>query len=121
NHDQRGYHFPWGEKYHGLLEKKAGGGDNYDSQANQNLAANLKGKLLLTFGTLDDNVHPNMTLSVIDALIKANKKFDVFVYPNRNHGYAAEPYVIRQTWDYFVKNLRGEEPPADFVLRPPPR
>ncbi|MEO7965323.1 MAG: DPP IV N-terminal domain-containing protein [Gemmatimonadaceae bacterium] len=118
NHDQRGYHFPWGEKYHGLLEKK-GTGTNYDSQANQNLAAHLKGKLLLTYGTLDDNVHPNMTLAVIDALIKANKRFDVFVYPNRNHWYALEPYVIRQTWDYFVKNLRGEEPPADFVMREP--
>ena len=118
NHDQRGYHFPWGEKYHGLLEKK-GDGTNYDSQANQNLAANLKGKLLLTYGTLDDNVHPDMTLAVIDALIKANKKFDVFVYPNRNHGYAGEPYVIRQTWDYFVKHLRGEEPPEDYVMRQP--
>ena len=119
NHDQRGYHFPWGEKYHGLLEKKATGGTNYDSQANQNLAAKLKGKLLLTYGTLDDNVHPDMTLAVIDALIKANKRFDVFVYPNRNHGYAAEPYVTRQTWDYFVRHLRGEEPPEDFVLRQP--
>lgn len=119
NHDQRGYHFPWGEKYHGLVEKKPGGGSNYDSQANQNLAANLKGKLLLTYGTLDDNVHPDMTLAVIDALIRANKKFDVFVFPNRNHGYAGEPYVIRQTWDYFVRHLRGEEPPEDFVIRQP--
>ncbi|MEP7347636.1 MAG: DPP IV N-terminal domain-containing protein, partial [Gemmatimonadaceae bacterium] len=57
NHDQRLYHFPWGEKYHGLMEVK-NGVNNYDSQANQNLAANLKGKLLLTYGTLDDNVHP---------------------------------------------------------------
>ncbi|MDP1858851.1 MAG: DPP IV N-terminal domain-containing protein [Gemmatimonadaceae bacterium] len=118
NHDQRGYHFPWGEKYHGLVEVK-NGVNNYDSQANQNLAANLKGKLLLTYGTLDDNVHPDMTLAVIDALIKANKKFDVFVFPNRNHGYAAEPYVIQQMWDYFVKHLRGEEPPEDFVIRQP--
>ena len=118
NHDQRGYHFPWGEKYHGLVEVKDGV-NNYDSQANQNLAANLKGKLLLTYGTLDDNVHPDMTLAVIDALIKANKKFDVFVFPNRNHGYAAEPYVIQQMWDYFVKHLRGEEPPEDFVIRQP--
>ncbi len=118
NHDQRGYHFPWGEKYHGL-EVKTGTGSNYDSQANQNLAANLKGKLLLTYGTLDDNVHPDMTLAVIDALIRANRKFDVFVFPNRNHGYAGEPYVIQQTWDYFVKHLRGEEPPADFIIRVP--
>lgn len=118
NHDQRGYHFPWGEKYHGL-EVKGPAGSNYESQANQNLAANLRGKLLLTYGTLDDNVHPDMTLAVIDALIRANKKFDVFVYPNRNHGYAGEPYVIQQTWDYFVRHLRGEEPPSDFIIRLP--
>jgi dipeptidyl aminopeptidase/acylaminoacyl peptidase len=120
NHDQRGYHFPWGEKYHGLLTKK-GDGDSYDSQANQNLAANLKGKLLLTYGTLDDNVHANMTLRVADELIKANKTFDMFVFPNRNHGYAGEPYAIRRTWDYLVENLRGEKPPADYFIRPPPR
>jgi dipeptidyl aminopeptidase/acylaminoacyl peptidase len=118
NHDQRGYHFPWGEKYHGLLQKTAAG-SNYDSQANQLLAANLKGKLLLSYGTLDDNVHPDMTLAVIDALIKANKTFDVFVFPNRNHGYAIEPYAIRQTWDYFVRHLRGEQPPDGFVIRQP--
>lgn len=120
NHDQRGYHFPWGEKYHGLLGKKAGGGDSYDSQANQNLAANLKGKLLLTYGTLDDNVHPNMTLVVVDELIKHNKNFDLLVFPNRNHGYANEPYVVRRTWDYFVKHLRGEDPPPEYNIRPPP-
>lgn len=119
NHDQRGYHFPWGEKYHGLVQTSAAGGSNYDSQANQNLAANLKGKLLLTYGTLDDNVHPDMTLAVIDALIRANKVFDVFVFPNRNHGYAIEPYVIRQTWDYFVRHLRGEEPASGFVITQP--
>ena len=120
NHDNRGYHFPWGEKYHGLLEKK-GSGDSYDSQANQSYAANLKGRLLLTYGTLDDNVHGNLTLRVAEELIKANKTFDMFVFPNRNHGYASEPYVIRRTWDYFVQHLRGETPPTDYAIRPPPR
>ncbi len=121
NHDQRGYHFPWGEKYHGLLERKPGGGDNYDSQANQNLAANLKGKLLLTYGTLDDNVHPDLTLRVAEELIRHNKTFDMFVYPNRNHGYASEPYVVRHTWDYLVTHLLGETPPPNYEIRPPPR
>jgi dipeptidyl-peptidase-4 len=120
NHDNRGYAFGWGEKYHGLVEKK-GTGDSYDSQANQNYAANLKGKLLLTYGTLDDNVHGNLTLRVAEELIKANKTFDMFVFPNRNHGYAGEPYVIRRTWDYLVEHLRGEKPPADYFIRPPPR
>ncbi len=85
NHDNRGYHFPWAEKYQGLLKENSDGGDNYDSQANQNLAANLKGKLLLTYGSLDDNVHPNMTLLVAEQLIKNNKDFDMLVMPNRNH------------------------------------
>ncbi len=118
NHDQRGYHFPWGEKYQGLLERGADGTDNFDSQANQNLVANLKGKLLLHYGTLDDNVHPNMTLLVAQQLIEHNKDFDMLVFPNRNHGYAREPYLIRRTWDYFVEHLLGAEPPTEFDLRP---
>ena len=119
NHDNRGYHFPWGEKYQGLLVENPDGTDNYDSQANQNLAANLQGKLLLHYGTLDDNVHPNMTIRVIDELIRHNKDFDMFVLSNRNHGYANEPYVVRRTWDYFVEHLRGEMPPVEYRISPP--
>ena len=116
NHDNRSYDYTWGEKYQGLV-KKSEGGDNFDPQANQLLARNLKGKLLLMYGTLDDNVHPNATLLVIDALIRANKNFDLIVMPNRNHGFAGEPYVLRRTWDYFVKHLLAKEPPADFEIR----
>ncbi len=116
NHDNRSYDYTWGEKYQGLVKKSAAG-DNFDAQANQLLARNLKGKLLLMYGTLDDNVHPNNTLMVIDALIRANKNFDLIVLPNRNHGFAGEPYVLRRTWDYFVKNLLGKEPPEDFEIR----
>jgi dipeptidyl aminopeptidase/acylaminoacyl peptidase len=117
NHDNRSYDYTWGEKYQGLLVKDAAkGGDTFDSQANQRLAANLQGKLLLMYGTLDDNVHPNSTLLVIDALIRANKNFDLLVLPNRNHGFASEPYVLRRTWDYFLENLRGERPPDGFAI-----
>ena len=116
NHDNRSYDYTWGEKYQGLLEKDEKGGDNFDSQANHLLAGNLKGKLLLMYGTMDDNVHPNATLLLIDELIEANKDFDVLVLPNRNHGFANEPYVVRRTWDYFVRHLRGEEPPAGFEI-----
>lgn len=119
NHDNRGYHFPWGEKYQGLLEANAAGGDNYDSQANQELAADLRGKLLLHYGTLDDNVHPNMTIRLVEELIRHNKDFDMFVLPNRNHGYANEPYVVRRTWDYFVKHLLGKEPPREYEITGP--
>ena len=114
NHDNRSYDYTWGEKYQGLLVENGDGSDNFDSQANHLLAENLEGKLLLMYGTLDDNVHPNATLLVIDELIDANKDFDLIVLPNRNHGYANEPYVVRRTWDYFVRHLRGEEPPREF-------
>jgi len=119
NHDNRGYHFPWGEKYQGLLTRNDDGTDNYDAQANQNLAANLKGKLLLHYGSLDDNVHPNNTILVAQALIAANRDFDMLVFPNRNHGYAREPYLIRRTWDYFVENLMGAEPPHGYEIKEP--
>jgi len=119
NHDNRSYHFPWGEKYQGLREAKEGGGDNYDSQANQNLAANLKGKLLLHYGTLDDNVNPNNSLLVAQQLIAHNRDFDMLVFPNRNHGYAREPYLIRRTWDYFVQNLMGATPPRGYEIKQP--
>jgi dipeptidyl aminopeptidase/acylaminoacyl peptidase len=117
NHDNRSYEYTWGENYQGVLKKRPAGGDNFDSQANHLLARNLKGKLFLMYGTLDDNVHPNATLLLIDELIKNNKSFDLLVMPNRNHGYASEPYVIRRTWDYFVRHLLGVEPPADFEIR----
>ncbi len=121
NHDNRGYLFAWAERYQGLLVRDSvRGGDNYDSQANQNLAANLEGKLLLSYGSLDDNVHPNNTLLVVQALIANNKDFDLFVMPNRNHGHAGEPYSIRRTWDYFVEHLLGMKPPHEYEISPPP-
>jgi dipeptidyl aminopeptidase/acylaminoacyl peptidase len=118
NHDNRSYDFTWGEKYQGLLEEKPDGSDTFDSQANQNLADRLEGKLLLMYGTLDDNVHPNANWLLIDRLIEHDLDFDLLVLPNRNHGFANEPYVIRRTWDYFVEHLLGEEPPDYTIVRP---
>jgi len=119
NHDNRSYDFTWGEKYQGLLRKLSDTTDSFDSQSNWRKAKNLRGRLLLAYGTLDDNVHPVATQLVIDELIKANKDFDLLVMPNRNHGFAAEPYMIRRTWDYFVRNLAGLEPPEGYELRRP--
>lgn len=118
NHDNRGYGYYWGEKYQGLLESRPGG-DNFLTQANPPLADRLVGDLLLMYGTLDDRVPPNLTLLLIDELIDANLDFDLIVLPNRNHGFAAEPYVIRRRWDYLVEHLKGEEPPARYRIRPP--
>ncbi len=119
NHDNRVYEDDWAEKWQGLLRKNPDGTTNYDNQANQLVAKNLKGKLLLAHGTMDTNVPPNNTLLVVDALIKANKDFDLLMLPNRGHGFGNEPYMIRRRWDYFVKHLLGAEPPKEFELHPP--
>jgi dipeptidyl aminopeptidase/acylaminoacyl peptidase len=121
NHDNREYEDDWGERYQGLLVRKPDGTSNYDDQANQNLAKNLKGHLLLMHGTLDDNVPPYNTLLVVNELIKANKDFDLLLLPNRRHGYAGDTYVVRRRWDYFVRYLMGAEPPQGYELKPPAR
>jgi dipeptidyl-peptidase 4 len=120
NHDNREYEDDWGERYQGLLLKNADGTTNYDDQANQHLAKNLKGHLLLAHGTLDDNVPPYNTLLVVDELIKANKDFDLLLLPNQHHGYgSATLYMTRRRWDYFVRYLLGAEPPHEYELQPP--
>src|SRR3989442_2021623 len=88
----------------------------YRDQANKDLVANLKGKLLLIHGELDDNVPPSLTLQVVDALIKANKDFDLIIVPNAHHGVFSDPYVTRRRWDYFVKHLLGVEPPREYRI-----
>ena len=103
-----------------MLVKNADGTGNYDDQANQNMARNLKGHLLLAHGTMDDNVPPYNTLLVVDALIKANKDFDLLLLPNQHHGYGSETlYMTRRRWDYFVRYLLGAEPPHEYELKPP--
>ncbi len=116
NHDNRSYEDDWGERYQGLLTRDPSGPTNYDDQANQGLARNLKGKLLIAHGTMDDNVPPNSTLTLVDALIKANKDFDLIMMPNRRHGFGNEPYMMRRRWDYFVRNLMGAEPPKGYEI-----
>ncbi|OKS84774.1 S9 family peptidase [Mucilaginibacter polytrichastri] len=118
NHDNRNYEDDWGERYDGLLVKNADGISNYEAQANQNYAKNLKGKLMLAHGLMDNNVPPQNTLLVAEALEKANKSFDLVIFPNSPHGYATYgPYMMRRRWDYFVKNLMGIEPPYDYLLK----
>ena len=129
NHDNRNYEADWGEKWQGLLEnieiednERSNDYDftktNYDNQANQLLAKNLKGKLLLAHGNLDNNVPPYNTLLVVEELIKANKDFDLIIFPNKKHGFGDQSsYFMRRKWDYFVKNLKGLEPPENFLFR----
>jgi dipeptidyl-peptidase-4 len=130
NHDQRVYEDDWGERYQGLLRRIGGaheGGteprDTYEAEANQTLAKNLQGKLFLMHGMMDDNVPPQNTYLVMDALIKANKDFDLLLLPSQRHGFGIDgPYVMRRRWDYFVRHLLGAEPPKEYKLPavPPP-
>ncbi|MFT4257284.1 MAG: DPP IV N-terminal domain-containing protein [Pseudoxanthomonas sp.] len=120
NHDNLGYEDDWAERYHGLLEKKDDGNDNYTGQDNASIAKNLQGKLMLAHGTMDDNVPPYLSLLVADALIKANKDFDLLMIPNARHGYgigAVSQYVTRRRWDYFVQHLLGATPPVNYELK----
>jgi len=120
NHDNRVYEDDWAEKWQGLLKKNPDGTTNYDGQANQNFAKNLKGHLLLAHGTMDSNVPPYNTLLVVEALIKANKDFDLLMLPNQRHGYGdAANYMTRRRWDYFVRYLMGADPPPQYELKPP--
>ncbi|OFW07947.1 MAG: peptidase S9 [Acidobacteria bacterium RIFCSPLOWO2_02_FULL_67_36] len=117
NHDQRENEDDWGERYQGLLLRNGDGTDNYDAEANQNFAKNLKGHLLLAHGTMDTNVPPYQTMLIADALIKANKDFELILLPNQNHGYgAASNYMMRRRWDYFVSWLLETEPPKEYRI-----
>jgi dipeptidyl-peptidase 4 len=120
NHDNRVYEDDWGEKWQGLLVKHPDGTTNYDNQATELVAKNLKGHLLLAHGTLDDNVPPYNTFLVIDALIKANKDFDLILLPNQRHAYGPDtPYMTRRRWDYFVRYLLSVRPPHEYLMHPP--
>ncbi|MGV3527937.1 MAG: DPP IV N-terminal domain-containing protein [Flavisolibacter sp.] len=119
NHDNRNYEDDWGERYIGLLKPGSSGKSNYEEQANQNYAQNLKGKLMLAHGLMDDNVPPYNTLLVVEALEKANKDYDLVIFPNARHGYGEfSYYMMRRRWDYFVKNLLGVNPPKEYKLGP---
>ena len=121
NHDNREYEDDWAEKWQGLVATNKDGSSNYDNQANQLIAKKLKGKLMLVHGSIDDNVPPYSTLLVVDALIKANKDFDMLFLPNQHHGYGSDtPYITRRRWDYFVQYLAGDTPPKEYALKPWP-
>jgi dipeptidyl aminopeptidase/acylaminoacyl peptidase len=119
NHDNAVYEDDWGEKWTGLLVRTSDSTTSYDAQSNEAVAKNLKGKLLLAHGLMDNNVPPYNTLLVVDSLIKYNKDFDLIVLPDRPHGFGGDPYMVRRRWDYFVKNLMGAEPPHEYEMRPP--
>lgn len=112
NHDNSVYNRWWSEKHHGVKENISEKGDttfSYMIDKNPDLAKNLKGKLLLIHGEIDNNVHPANTLRVVNALIKANKRFDMLILPTQRHGFGdMNEYWFWRTADYFAKYLLGD-------------
>lgn len=124
NYDSRNYIDDWGERYIGLETKDEKGVSNYEQHATSVYAKNLKGKLLLVHGGMDDNVPPYHSYLVVDALIKANKDFDFFIFPNARHVYGEDTYyMMRKRWDYFVQHLLKDTAPKEYKIKiePDPR
>jgi dienelactone hydrolase len=115
NHNQAWYRTRWGERYLGLYDPEV-----YAAGDNARLADRLEGKLFLVHGELDDDVPPSMTLALVDALIKADKDFDLLILPNRDHDFSADTYFIRRRWDYFVQHLLGVPPPRNYRIESKP-
>ncbi|TQK30476.1 dipeptidyl aminopeptidase/acylaminoacyl peptidase [Arthrobacter sp. SLBN-53] len=115
NHDNGVNLAMWAEHYHGDVST-----EGKRAISNASLAENLQGKLLLIHGELDDNAHPYMTMRLADALIKADKDFDLIMIPGAEHALIGrQHYFLRRTWDYFVRHLHGSEPPT-YRLAPLP-
>jgi dipeptidyl-peptidase-4 len=114
DHDARLDKAWWNELYQGYPVQ-----DDYVEQSNVTMASRLKGHLLLEHGDIDDNVHPVETMRLADALIKANKDFDMLFVPNMFHGESGEHahYLVRRRWDYFVQHLLEVIPPANFEVK----
>ena len=112
NHDNRINHAWWGEKFFGLAEDF-----DFEAQSNASLADRLEGKLYLIHGEMDDNAVPHATMRLVDALIAANKDFDMLIVPNAVHGgVILNGYWVRKRWDYLVEHLMGEKPPAGYSV-----
>lgn len=113
NHTNEIYNRYWSEQHHGVEEVVDEDGKvsfKYKIDNNPSLAANLKGHLLLTTGDEDNNVHPANTYRMVDALIKANKRFDFFLFTGQRHGYGGSmaDYWFWLRAEYFVKHLLGD-------------
>ena len=111
DHDFRMEKAWWPEMYMGWPVD-----DSYHEVSNITMAGNLKGKLLITHGALDDNVNPSATFKLAEALIRADKEFDLVIFPSQRHGYTGDfrKYFIKKRWNYFVEHLLGSEPIWQF-------
>ena len=121
NHDNNIYNRWWSEKHHGIKELERDGETifEYHISANHELAERLKGNLLLVHGDIDENVHPGCTLRVVDALIRANKRFDMLLLPGQRHGFGdMNEYFYWRLVDYFTDYLiDGRQTMVDIPQR----
>ena len=112
NHDNNIYNRWWSEQHHGVLEEISEKGDTtfkYSINTNQQLAKNLKGNLLLVHGDIDNNVHPGNTIRVVDALIRANKRFQMLILPGQRHAFGdMTEYFFWRMADHFCEYLIGD-------------
>ncbi len=112
NHDNNIYNRWWSETHHGVKEVVSEKGDTtfvYKIATNPEIARNLKGHLLLVHGDIDNNVHPGNTMRVVEALIRAGKRFDMLMLPKQRHGFGdMNEYFYWRLVDYFSEHLRGE-------------
>jgi len=112
NHENNIYNRWWSEKHHGVLEEITAKGDTtfkYNIDTNSELANNLSGRLLLIHGDIDNNVHPGNTLRVVNALIRANKRFDMLILPGQRHGFGdMTEYFFWRMADYYSRYLLGD-------------
>jgi len=112
NHENNIYNRWWSEKHHGVKEVVDKEGNiifEYDIDKNSEIAKNLKGRLLIVTGDIDNNVHPANTIRLANALIRANKRFDFFIFPGQRHGFGnMNDYFFWQRADYFCKHLIGD-------------
>jgi dipeptidyl aminopeptidase/acylaminoacyl peptidase len=108
DHDFRMEKAWWPEMYMGWPVDST-----YHQVSNITMAGNLKGKLLLVHGGLDDNVNPSATFKLAEALVDADKEFDLLILPSQKHGYRDPQhwkYFTKKRWNYFVEHLMGKTP-----------
>ncbi len=123
NHDNRIYNRWWSETHHGVKEKVTEAGDTtfvYSIKTNPEIAKNLKGRLMLVHGDIDNNVHPGNTQRVVNALIHANKRFDLLMLPTQRHSFGdMDEYFYWRMMDFFRENLIDQkpQPPVDIPER----
>lgn len=111
DHDHRMEKAWWPEMFMGYPVE-----DFYHEQSNVTNAYKLQGKLLIAHGAMDENVNPSASYKFAEALIKAGKDFDFFIWPSRNHnfGRAYGDYFTKKRWDYFIEHLLEEVPLRNY-------